>query len=553
MDTGKIINEELMAKTFLYARKRLGNDVDAEELAGDILLSALEGLRRADERGEKIVSFYSWYWQLASNRTNMFLRLKYDGCVRLDDVPEPFVPDGTVDRLIREEEQTALWSALSVLSRSLREVMVLRYLAGMTEREISESLGIPGGTVRRRLHDAAVFLRGELVPEPETQSEIKTKKGTRTMEKTGRSAFAPAEVMWCGRGSAPDYYSTTQDLMTKQILVICRERPHTVREISDEIAVAPVYFEEKLDFLKENRFIKETSRGKYLTDFVMLPMQAEIDMSERLADIYSGLAPEIRDAILGVLPEIRSLDFYGNDFPEGRLMWLMYVWACQSFSASAVGLFRRGKDVPASNGKKWRYEGIFTLPDEKLVFHERRSVNWSNMHTNFRDRKYSRLTFANLYQIEPFPDRSSFIGAEHVSLLTRLSEDPGAELSESEKYTAAELVGAGFLEKTGKGLKPALPVMAFETSKKIIGILGEAVSPLIPEYESKAAKAGDEIILPHIRRDLYEEYVNFIMQNAFFPYSYVMFECLKSPEDYHLEIPEDYTKSALSTAIYYSV
>ena len=553
MDTGKIINEELMAKTFLYARKRLGNDVDAEELAGDILLSALEGLRRADERGEKIVSFYSWYWRLASNRTNMFLRLKYDGCVRLDDVPEPFVPDGAVDRLIREEEQTALWSALSVLSRSLREVMVLRYLAGMTEREISESLGIPGGTVRRRLHDAAVFLRGELVPEPETQSEIKTKKGTRTMEKTGRSAFAPAEVMWCGRGSAPDYYSTTQDLMTKQILVICRERPHTVREISDEIAVAPVYFEEKLDFLKENRFIKETSRGKYLTDFVMLPMQAEIDMSERLADIYSGLAPEIRDAILGVLPEIRTLDFYGNDFPEGHLMWLMYIWACQSFSASAVGLFRRGKDVPASNGKKWRYEGIFTLPDEKLVFHERRSVNWSNMHTNFRDRKYSRLTFANLYQIEPFPDRSSFIGAEHVSLLTRLSEDPGAELSESEKYTAAELVGAGFLEKTGKGLKPALPVMAFETSKKIIGILGEAVSPLIPEYESKAAKAGDEIILPHIRRDLYEEYVNFIMQNAFLPYSYVMFECLKSPEDYHLEIPEDYAKSALSTAIYYSV
>lgn len=553
MDTGKIINEELMAKTFLYARKRLGNDIDAEELAGDILLSALEGLRRADERGEKIVSFYSWYWRLASNRTNMFLRLKYDGCVRLDDVPEPFVPDGTVDRLIREEEQTALWSALSVLSRSLREVMVLRYLAGMTEREISESLGIPGGTVRRRLHDAAVFLRGELVPEPETQSEIKTKKGTRTMEKTGRSAFAPAEVMWCGRGSAPDYYSTTQDLMTKQILVICRERPHTVREISDEIAVAPVYFEEKLDFLKENRFIKETSRGKYLTDFVMLPMQAEIDMSDRLADTYSGLAPEIRDAILGVLPEIRTLDFYGNDFPEGRLMWLMYVWACQSFSASAVGLFRRGKDVPASNGKKWRYERIFTLPDEKLVFHERRSVNWSNMHTNFRDRKYSRLTFANLYQIEPFPDRSSFIGAEHVSLLTRLSEAPGAELSESEKYTAAELVGAGFLEKTGKGLKPALPVMAFETSKKIIGILGEAVSPLIPEYESKAAKAGDEIILPHIRRDLYEEYVNFIMQNAFFPYSYVMFECLKSPEDYHLEIPEDYAKSALSTAIYYSV
>ena len=256
MDTGKIINEELMAKTFLYARKRLGNDADAEELAGDILLSALEGLRRADERGEEIVSFYSWYWRLASNRTNMFLRLKYDGCVRLDDVPEPFVPDGTVDRLIREEEQTALWSALSVLSRSLREVMVLRYLAGMTEREISESLGIPGGTVRRRLHDAAVFLRGELVPEPETQSEIKTKKGTRTMEKTGRSAFAPAEVMWRGSGSAPDYYSTTQDLMTKQILVICRERPHTVREISDEIAVAPVYFEEKLDFLKENRFIE---------------------------------------------------------------------------------------------------------------------------------------------------------------------------------------------------------------------------------------------------------------------------------------------------------
>ena len=99
---------------------------------------------------------------------------------------------------------------------------------------------------------------------------------------------------------------------------------------------------------------------------------------------------------------------------------------------------------------------------------------------------------------------------------------------------------------------PTLPVMSFETSKRIIGILGGAVSPLIPEYEQKAAEAGDELILPHIRRDLYEEYVNFTMRNAFFPYSYVMFECLREPEKYCLEIPEDYTRSALSAAIYYS-
>jgi DNA-directed RNA polymerase specialized sigma24 family protein len=59
-----------------------------------------------------------------------------------------------------------VWDAVQRLSRRAREVVALRYLGGLQEHEIAETLGIAPGTVARTLHDARQSLAETLRDAP---------------------------------------------------------------------------------------------------------------------------------------------------------------------------------------------------------------------------------------------------------------------------------------------------------------------------------------------------------------------------------------------------
>lgn len=63
------------------------------------------------------------------------------------------------DQILARERQREVESALTKLSPKLREVVVLRYSAGLNYEEIADTLTIPLGTVKRRLFDAMAKLR----------------------------------------------------------------------------------------------------------------------------------------------------------------------------------------------------------------------------------------------------------------------------------------------------------------------------------------------------------------------------------------------------------
>jgi RNA polymerase sigma factor (sigma-70 family) len=66
-----------------------------------------------------------------------------------------------------------VWDAVSRLPRRQREVIALRYLAALSEREVAQTLGIAPGTVARSLHDARRTLAqalGEVTPVEEDHS-----------------------------------------------------------------------------------------------------------------------------------------------------------------------------------------------------------------------------------------------------------------------------------------------------------------------------------------------------------------------------------------------
>ena len=56
-------------------------------------------------------------------------------------------------------QDESLTVAFALLSDEHREVLLLRFVDGLSLAEIAETLNIPLGTVKSRLHNALAFLR----------------------------------------------------------------------------------------------------------------------------------------------------------------------------------------------------------------------------------------------------------------------------------------------------------------------------------------------------------------------------------------------------------
>ncbi|MEP7290423.1 MAG: sigma-70 family RNA polymerase sigma factor [Chloroflexota bacterium] len=77
-------------------------------------------------------------------------------------LPDP-TPD-PADEAERLEIQRAVWEAMEKLTPKQRAVAVLRYALGYSEAEIAQSLTLPAGTIKWRLHAARQRLHGLLSP-----------------------------------------------------------------------------------------------------------------------------------------------------------------------------------------------------------------------------------------------------------------------------------------------------------------------------------------------------------------------------------------------------
>jgi RNA polymerase sigma-70 factor, ECF subfamily len=70
--------------------------------------------------------------------------------------------DEPLDALISRERAERLWEALGRLKSLDRQALDAFYIRGHSLLEIAEELGVPLGTVKRRLHTARKRLRLEL-------------------------------------------------------------------------------------------------------------------------------------------------------------------------------------------------------------------------------------------------------------------------------------------------------------------------------------------------------------------------------------------------------
>jgi hypothetical protein len=90
--------------------------------------------------------------------------------------------------------------------------------------------------------------------------------------------------------------------------------------------------------------------------------------------------------------------------------------------------------------------------------------------------------------------------------------------------------------------------MTYECKAAMETAVKKVTEELAEKYAEKLGELGEKYVRSHIRDDLLEEYVNWIMASVFYPLEYVMYYGMESAKT--LAIPDDYARSAAGLCLY---
>ncbi|HEX8997073.1 MAG TPA: sigma-70 family RNA polymerase sigma factor [Ktedonobacterales bacterium] len=151
-------------RVYRLAMGILGNETDAEEVTQATFVSAMESI----DHFEPHARLSTWLYRIAHNHAMMLVRRRRptDALPEDDGLPMPsaLVDWTTVpeDRLLSDEAQQELWTAIAGLPQGLRAAFILRDVEGLSTADCAFAQSITDSACKVRLHRARLLLRERL-------------------------------------------------------------------------------------------------------------------------------------------------------------------------------------------------------------------------------------------------------------------------------------------------------------------------------------------------------------------------------------------------------
>ncbi|HZW03631.1 MAG TPA: sigma-70 family RNA polymerase sigma factor [Anaerolineaceae bacterium] len=145
-------------RVYNYLRYRLDDDASAEELCAQVFERLLGHIRRYDpERGP----FEPWLFAIARNALrDHWRRMKLRRFLPLDTLNrKASAAVSPEEQAVRDEEIESLKRALSALDGRERDLLGLKFAAGLTNREIAQMTGLTESNVGVILYRAVQKLK----------------------------------------------------------------------------------------------------------------------------------------------------------------------------------------------------------------------------------------------------------------------------------------------------------------------------------------------------------------------------------------------------------
>ena len=142
-----------------FIASRVNRPSDAEDLTQLVFVKALEALPRYEARG---IPFGGWLFRLARNAIIDQVRTRRDHLSLVAAVTRATEDAGPEAMAFLREELDRVAKAMTELTDDQREVIELRFFAGLTVSETAEVMGRQDGTIRGLQFRALAALRRSL-------------------------------------------------------------------------------------------------------------------------------------------------------------------------------------------------------------------------------------------------------------------------------------------------------------------------------------------------------------------------------------------------------
>lgn len=134
-------------RIYQYVRYRIGDDQTAEDITAEVFLRAIESLGTYSDRG---APFIAWLYRIAHARVIDYWRTSN----RRQTAPleDPLLQESLVDtdEAIETDflQHRLLWSALRRLTDDQQNVIILKFVQGLSNAEIAQLIGKTEGAVK---------------------------------------------------------------------------------------------------------------------------------------------------------------------------------------------------------------------------------------------------------------------------------------------------------------------------------------------------------------------------------------------------------------------
>ena len=154
--------EEYYDRIARYACIHIGDQCDAEDIAGDVFLKALKSLDSYQERG---VPMQAWLFKIAHNLVVDYLRKKSKIKTQPVEMDVLQVGDDPIAVAETTIQMQRVNGAMQKLTAEQRQVVSLRFLGGMASKEVAQIMNKTDGAVREMQRAALERLRTMLATE----------------------------------------------------------------------------------------------------------------------------------------------------------------------------------------------------------------------------------------------------------------------------------------------------------------------------------------------------------------------------------------------------
>jgi len=153
--------ERYARKIYNYVYYRTGNVADAEDLTARVFIRAMQHIGKYDDRG---VPFSAWLYRIAHNLVANFHRDRSRRkIISLDDVSQWRVNEAGPESLTQLlEDRNALLATIRRLPADRQELLILKYVEQLSNKEIGDIMGRSEGAIKSLYHRTLLALREEI-------------------------------------------------------------------------------------------------------------------------------------------------------------------------------------------------------------------------------------------------------------------------------------------------------------------------------------------------------------------------------------------------------